>query len=62
MQKSITKEVKKCFSKPTEKNEKIRGISLTKLIILFCTIQFNKKDLAQKHQFYTEKNRKKKYL
>ncbi len=30
MQKSITKEVKKCFSKPTEKAVKKRGISLSK--------------------------------
>ena len=30
MQKSITKEVKKCFSKPTEKTVKKRGISLNK--------------------------------
>lgn len=30
MQKSITKEVKKCFSKPTEKSVKKRGISLSK--------------------------------
>ena len=30
MQKFITKEVKKCFSKPTEKSVKKRGISLSK--------------------------------
>ena len=30
MQKSKSKEVKKCFSKPTEKAEKNRGISLNK--------------------------------
>lgn len=30
MQKSITKEVKKCFKKPTEKAGKMRGISLNK--------------------------------
>ena len=56
MQNFQVKEVKKCFSKPTEKSEKNRGISLNKHWICAYKSHLLEADLKPRKKSHSERN------